>query len=297
MKRNIAGGILVAFVALVIVVFGCIYLFFVRQVPAGTVGIRVNLLGSSRGVDMQQLAPGRYFVSWNQQLFTFPTFTQNATYDNIQFQTKDGLVSSADIGLAYAVDKNKATLLFQKYRRGIDEITSLYLANMIRDAFIVEASRVDSNVLIDSRKDDLINAVENRVRAQVQANGIIIERIFWRGSIQLPPEIRARIIQTNETIQRTKQRDEEVKQVEAEARKKIAEAEGEAKALITKSEGQKRSAILEAEGQAQANLLLQKSLTPELMEYNIKTQALGRWSGTLPTYIGGDSLKVLPLTK
>ncbi len=49
-------------------------------VPAGNVGVKVNLLGSSKGVDAEELGVGRYWIGMNEQLFLFPTFMQNYTW-------------------------------------------------------------------------------------------------------------------------------------------------------------------------------------------------------------------------
>ena len=47
------------------------------RVPAGTVGVKVNMLGGNKGVDYQVVKPGLYWMGPNTELFLFPTFTQN----------------------------------------------------------------------------------------------------------------------------------------------------------------------------------------------------------------------------
>ena len=47
------------------------------KVPAGYKGIRVYLLGNKKGVDIEELGVGRYYIGINQELYLFPTFTQN----------------------------------------------------------------------------------------------------------------------------------------------------------------------------------------------------------------------------
>lgn len=101
------------------------------KVPAGNVGIKAYLLGSSKGVDVEQLGPGRYWIGWNEELYLFPTFTQNYTWtkacaegdctnEELGFQTIEGLAVTADVGISYRVDPSKAALVFQKYRKGVD---------------------------------------------------------------------------------------------------------------------------------------------------------------------------------
>ena len=116
------------------------------KVPAGNVGVKVYLLGGEKGVDSEVLRVGRYWIGINEDLFLFPTFTQNyvwtkdategsPTDESITFQTQEGLGVNADIGISYHIDTDKVSLIFQKYRKGVDEITDIYLRNMVRDAF------------------------------------------------------------------------------------------------------------------------------------------------------------------
>lgn len=129
-------------VLLVLLITGC------SKVPSGNVGIKFYLLGGGKGVDTEELGPGRHWIGINEELYLFPTFTQNYTWarvknspdESISFQTDQGLSVNADVGISYAVDPTKVSVLFQKYRKGIEEITDVYLRNMVRDALVQSAS-------------------------------------------------------------------------------------------------------------------------------------------------------------
>ena len=51
-----------------------------ERVDAGYAGVKVNLLGSSKGVQQEPVGTGRYFLGPNQELFLFPTFQVNYVY-------------------------------------------------------------------------------------------------------------------------------------------------------------------------------------------------------------------------
>jgi len=72
--------------------------------------------------------------------------------------------------------------------------------------------------------------------------------------------------------QKAQQRQNEVAEAEAEARKTVAKADGEAKAILSV-----------ATAQAEANRILSKSLTQELVSY----KSIEKWNGVLPTFTGG----------
>lgn len=262
------------------------------KVPAGTQGIKVHLLGSSKGVDLEPLGPGRYWIGWNQELYIFPTFTQNYVWtvepddtgnedESLTFQTSEGMNVNADVGISYSIRPDMVPVIFQKYRRGVDEITAIYLRNMVRDAMVAEASHLRIESVYGSGKEDLIRAVEDRVRAQVTDIGIDIERIYWVGTLRLPANVVDSINAKIEATQRTQQRQNEIEQTKAEAQKKIEEARGRAEAIR-----------LEAEAQAKANLEIAKSLTPELVNYN----AINKWDGVLPKMTGSQAVPFIDVT-
>ncbi|AXP07793.1 putative transposase [Sinorhizobium phage phiM6] len=281
------------------------------RVPAGNVGVKVDLYGSEKGVSVQELPPGKYWVGINEELFIFPTFSQTYTWqeDNgeaISFQDKEGMPASADIGITYSIDPTKVTDIFQKYRKGVDEITNTYLRNMVRDALVKRSSNKPLDYLYGPGKSELIENVQGDVTAQVKSLGINIEKIYWVGAIQLPPEIKDRINKKNEVGQITLQRQAEVQETIAAANKKIEEARGEAESARLKAQGQAdanlavakadaESIRLKAEAEADGIKARAQSITKELVEYEtVKT-----WKGGVPSVVTGGSgtVQILDLLK
>jgi regulator of protease activity HflC (stomatin/prohibitin superfamily) len=130
-------------------------------------------------------------------------------------------------------------------------------------------------------KADLVAKVLDRVRAQVSDIGIIVEGIYLVGDLRLPDTVIQAINAKISATQKAQQRENEIRQAEAEAKKKVEEARGEA------------ASILEvANAQAQANKILAASLTSELVQY----KTVEKWNGQLPTYTGGPT-PLLTVTK
>lgn len=251
------------------------------NVPPGYVGVLVNKVGGDKGVDQTELTPGRYWLTINEELFTFPTFSQTQIWtrdategssndDSMSFQTSEGITANSDIGITYHIDSTKVTTVFQKYRQGIDEITHTYLRSMVRDGLNTEASKFTTESINGAGKTELMTAVKNRVIAETQNIGIVIENVYWIGSIRWPEEIVNSINMKVQSIQKTQQRENEVAQSKAEADKKIAEARGEAE-----------SRLLIAKAEAEAIELRGKALrsNPEIIRLN----EIERWNGVLPT--------------
>jgi len=253
-----------------------------EKVPSGYVGVKVNLLGGEKGVDIQPLGVGRYWIGVNEELFLFPTFTQNyvwtsderegsETDESISFQTIEGLTVNADVGITYAIDPDKATEVFQKYRKGVEEITDVYLRNIVRD----EINRASSTMKVDAAygagKAELMTQTLNAVKAKVGPSGINIESIYLVSDLRLPPNVIESINLKIAATQKAEQRNNEIATAEAQAKVLEAEANGRAKSLL-----------LEAQAQAEANRLLTQSMSEVLVHY----RAIEKWNGELPKISG-----------
>lgn len=263
------------------------------KVPAGNVGVKFQMYGDDKG-SLQELPPGRYWVGWGYELYTFPTFTQTYTFthsvaegrpvdESISFQTAQGLTVNADVGITYHIDPSKVTLIFQKYRKGIDEITDIYLRNMIRDALVKEASSLDIESVYGKGKANLIEAVQRDVSEEVSAVGIDVEKIYWIGELRLPENVVQSINAKIQATQMAEQRQNEVAQAQAEAQKVEAEAQGQAQARVTIAEAEAKAIALKGDALRQNPNVVQMS-------------AIEKWGGRLPTYSGGGAMPFINLT-
>jgi regulator of protease activity HflC (stomatin/prohibitin superfamily) len=254
------------------------------KVPAGNVGVKFQMYGDGKG-SLQELPPGRYWVGWGYEMYTFPTFTQTYTFtrssnegrpvdESISFQTSQGLTVNADVGITYHIDPGKVTLIFQKYRKGIDEITDVYLRNMVRDALVKEAAGLDIESVYGKGKANLIEAVQRDVSDEVGPVGIVMEKIYWIGELRLPETVVQSINAKIQATQMAEQRQNEVAQAQAEAQKVEAEAQGQAQARITIAEAEAKAIALKGEALRQNPNVVQMS-------------AIEKWDGRLPTYSGG----------
>lgn len=294
--------IIVSVVLLIGILGGVAFLGF-KKVEAGYVGVKVYLLGGDKGVDSEVLGVGRYWIGWNEELFLFPTFQQTAVWsrekgkdDSLTFQTREGLSVNGDVSISYTIDSEKVSLLFQRYRKGVDEITNTYLRNIVRDALVQAASTRDVESIYGEGKSDLIETVKQMVTEKMSPVGVIIDYVSFVGDLRLPKNVIASINAKIEATQKAQQRENELREAEAQAKKdvaraegearaRLAEAEGEARARVVRAEAQAKATVIESEAQAKANTLLAKSLTPELVQYlGVQT-----WNGQLPQVSGGNT--------
>lgn len=266
------------------------------RVPAGNVGIKFYLLGGTKGVDQEELSPGKYWIGVNEELYIFPTFTQNYVWtsdvtegsendESFNFQDIQGLQLNADIGITYKINPSKVSLIFEKYKRGVDEITDTYLRNMVRDALVTRSSTLDVEYIYGKGRAELIDNVTKDVQSICNPIGIEIEKIYWIGRIKLPKVVEKAINAKIEATQIAQQRENELREAEAQAKKKIAEAEGFAESMKAKAKGKAEAILVEAEAQAKANRLLNASITNTLVDY----KKIERWDGKVPQVTGNGA--------
>jgi regulator of protease activity HflC (stomatin/prohibitin superfamily) len=262
---------------------GCSY----KTVPAGNVGVKFNNYGSDKGVQATTVGPGRYWLGMNEYIYEYPTFTQTynwtksanegrAADESLSFQTVEGLSVNADVGITYAIEPDKVVLIFQKYRKGVDEITDVYLRNMVRDSLVKEASTLRIESVYGSGKAALIEAVNADVKSQVEPLGIKVDKIFFLGDLRLPDNVTKSINAKIQATQMAEQRQNEVVQSQAEGAKEVALAQARATAKVA-----------EATADAQAIALRGKALRD--FPDNARA-AIDKWDGHVPQYNGGGAV-------
>ena len=258
------------------------------KVPAGNVGVKVFLLGGEKGVDTEELGPGRYWIGWNEDLFIFPTFTQNYTWtksategspndESMSFQTVEGLVVGADIGISYHVNPEKVSAVFQKYRKGIEEITDIYLRNMVRDALVNRSSTLPIENVYGKGKAELIKAVQADVINQVRQIGIEVEKVYWIGDLRLPQTVVKALNAKIEATQKAQQRENEVAQAKAEADKAIEQARGQAESRLINAKAEAEAITIKGDALRRSKEVL-------------KLAAIEKWNGILPRFTGNSAI-------
>ncbi len=260
-------------VAISIVLVG-MWLFFFKMISPGYVGVVVNMLGDEKGVDNQELHVGMHWIAPWKSVYQFPIFEQNVTWtgdrDGFHFQTSEGMAVAADMGITYHLRSESIPAIFQRYRSGMDEITNTFIRNYIRDAINRSASTTKIEDLYCG-KQHFFEEIESRVRQDLSPIGIELSRIYLIGRFHFPTTVTTALNAKIEAMQRAQQRENELREAEAEAKKQVAKAEGQAMCVV-----------LQAESEAKANLMLSSSVTAQLIQW----QSVQKWDGKLPSVTG-----------
>lgn len=246
------------------------------RVEPGYVGIKVNKLGEDKGIG-EVVGVGRQWTGLNTELYTFPTFKQMKTYDEpFTFQMSDGTAIGHKIGVAYLVNRDKVTTVFQTYRKGVDDITDTDLRQKIADSLNRLASRMTTDTFIDGGKASLLDNALKDIQAEMSPVGIEVISLSWVGKPDYPDTVIESINAKVTANQKTLQRQQEVEQRKAEANMLREQAEGEA-------DGEADAIRKRAQAEADAIKLRGEALrqNPNVMEL----EAINKWNGQLPQYM------------
>lgn len=257
-----------------------LWLFFFKMIAPGYIGVEVNLFGEAKGAAPKELRTGMHWIAPWKKIYKFPAFEQNLVWDGTKsftFQTAEGLNVNADIGMSYHLEPDKIPLLFDKYRKGIDEISDVFVRNYARDEINKVASRMTVEELYGTEKQTFIEAVQWNLRKSLAPVGICIDRVYLIGTLHFPQAVVAALNSKIEATQRAQQRENELREARAQAEKDVAKATGLA-----------QSQLIKAKAEAESNAMLSQSITAELL----MLQAIQAWDGKLPMSIGAGGFMV-----
>jgi len=254
------------------------------RVEPGYVGVKVKTLGQNKGIEPEGLDVGRYWMGILYDLYTYPTFvniypfTQEATEGSeadeaFRFQSIEGITCNVDVAISCHADPANAVTLFKTYRKEMVPIIKEMLRQDVNNYFVDYASKLRVDELYSTKKMDMLNYAKDKLKEKVAPNGIIIDDISFKSDIRFPQQVQDAIIAKIEAIQLATQKQNEIVQAEADAKKLVAKAQGEYEAKL-----------LEAKG----NEALSRSITPSLVQYILSE----KWNGVSPIYSGSGS--VLP---
>lgn len=254
------------------------------RVEPGHVGIQVNYSGTDRGVSSYPMVTGRvWYNPYSVSIIEYPTFVQTAKWtrskdegkasnEEITFTNRDGMAFSADISLSYHLIPDQVPAFYVKFRTAdLETFTHGYLRNVARDKFDQNGGHYSIEQIMGDNAD-FLTKVREAVAAEVKPVGVVLDQFGLIGAPRPPEAIQKAINDKAQAQQISQQKENELKQVQADAAKQVAQAEGYARALLVKGEAE-----------AAYNRKMADSMSDRLLE----KWRLDKWNGALPTFNGG----------
>ncbi len=262
-----------------------------RVIEPGYTGIKINRL-INRGVTREDIVTG--FVFYNpiqSSVVVYPTFIQRVAWtqdvhegtarnEQLTFNTKDSVPVDIDVAVSYQLESSRVPEFYTKFRADqIDSFTHGFLRDTTRNIVAQVGSEYTFDDINGARKEEFLAKVGKELGDNVKSYGVIVQQFGLIGSLRPPKALLEAVNSKTQAIQKSIQVENEVRQAEAEAKKKIAIANGE----------------------AAANRALASSLDPKLLEWEklqIMRQQIAKWDGKMPGVMGGGNMLLnLPAPK
>lgn len=243
-----------------------------ERIDAGYEGIKVNLYGDNKGVDNVTLVTGAvWYNPITTSVFEYPTFVQTVDYAPFSINAKDGSSFTVDPTISLKIVDGKSAEVFVKYRKNdIEDVINTTLYNYVKNAFRIELNKYTTDELV-SKREEFEKAIEDKLTKELLAENFRLEQMT--SGLQYPETLIKSIDQKNAAIQNALRAENEVKTIEAEAKKKVAAAQGDAEALKIKGDAE-----------AEYNRKISASLSPLI----VQQEMIKKWNGQLPTFTGAN---------
>jgi regulator of protease activity HflC (stomatin/prohibitin superfamily) len=264
---------------IVALLIGAIQPYAIEKVDSGYKGIKVNLVGSTRGVTNYQYKTGWVvYNTWTEQMLEFPTFQQHIEYDDQQLITRGGFPATIKPTFNYSLKEENIGDMFVNLRLSIKDIEQKWLKNAIIGAVNDVANTWEVDSIFGHRQ-----AFEAAIVAECN---IRLSKWFnvsqLRTNITPPEALQDAIIAKTKAIQQAEASEQQALTAIAEGKRKVAVARADSAEMI-----------INASAAAMSIKIKQTQITPMYIEY-LKAQA---WDGKLPTTVAGGNGLFLNLNK
>lgn len=260
----------------------------VKYVNPGYVGIVIHRAGG--GVDKTPLGPGLHLRNpITTGIEEYPVFMQTLVLakagsgganDEINVNSKEGQPISLDVSMSFELDQDKTPGLYTTFRRDVISIQHGYVKQSIRQALQEVIGNEEIAAVIGPKKAEAVNQTQQLLSQRLAQYGLIVKQ-FTINELRAPQAVIEAINQKNVMQQQALTAQNELQKNTFQAQGDSIKAAGKAKAILA-----------EAEAQSKANDLLSRSITANLVQYEMAK----KWDGKMPQVSSG-TLPLLQLGK
>lgn len=274
-----------------------------RSIAPGYVGIVFDKY--NHNVTAAQLEPGWAFINpFTQAIREYPITIKTYSMvwrgsegsvrgdDSLKVQSNEGQQLNLDVVIQYQVKKEEAAALYQDWGgAGIETVEDGVIRQYTRSYVPAVASKYSWEEITSAKREEIIKEIGEVLGKEFASRHLHLVSFGIR-EVHLPAALQSALDQKIQAQQLAEQQRYQLKQAEVRAQQDVTVATGQANALKAQAEGEAAATLTRAKSQAEANQLLARSLTSELINY----RQLEKWNGQLPVVTGG-SVPLMDLSK
>lgn len=270
--------------AIALVVLGLINTGCMTTVEPGYTGIKINKVGTNRGVSKENLVSGWvFYFPVTTKVIEYPTFMQRVVWteaategspqnEELVFNTKDQIRVDMDASINYTLEPTKVPEFYTQFRADdIRMFTHGYLRDVSRNAVTRVGGEYNFEDLNGLKKEEFLSRVEKEINAEVGKYGVVVKQFSSIGNLRPPDQVNNAVIAKAKSTQEAITAENQLRQIKAEAAKAVAQAEGEAAAMRAKAAANSPQYL-------------------ELKRLEIQEHYVKKWDGKMPvTMLGGGT--------
>lgn len=257
-----------------------ITLFFCcKRISVGSVGLKVDQTGDTRGVNPMENVSGWVFYNpIGSDVVEFPTSMQHVEYETFHINAFGGSQFDVKPYINYVVDPSKADLIYKEFKTtDLEDISTKYIRNSVYQSFTDITGKYSPDALLKNR-EKYESEVFTNLKEAIAKKGFILQQVT---SNLVPPGALITAINAKNSADQEAQRiNLQVAQVEAQARKDIAKAKGDSASQVIRANAHAAALKINAEAEADYNRKVSGSLSDNIF----RNRFFDTWDGKLPVY-------------
>jgi len=183
--------LIIAISILIVIGLLLVFLIQVKNVKAGNIGI-ISTLGNpvdnSSGHEISVVKGGYvFYMPLRTEVKVYQLTVQTAAYNNIAFNTNDGVQFVMKPHISYQLDEDKVVIFYKNYNESFDQLNESYLKEIVVNAYSTVALKMDSDSLIHNIGQFETDAA-NLLKSKMADAGLILKNA--NPNLEIPLKIR-----------------------------------------------------------------------------------------------------------
>lgn len=243
---------------IVLIAFGLV--MSIKFIPANSVGIKFNAFS---GVSQEILLEGINVKTPFDSVFVIPTEIQTKSVEGLTGQTKDAQWIKIQMDVKYRVSRQNALKVFLDFRT-LENVANSFITPIAQRSIESVTTQYNVMEILGEKRNEVYTLIENEVKNRLSASGIEFVSLVLTDT------------DAGQAIEAAIEQEAVAKKAVETAMQIQARAQIEADTKVLQAESAARVAIIEAQAQADANILLSKSITPEILK-RMEMEARNKW--------------------
>jgi regulator of protease activity HflC (stomatin/prohibitin superfamily) len=268
-------GMGIAAIFLIVAVTSCW-----TTITPGNAGVMFNkITGSLRTVDQGMNGKIPFVTTVQSYPIALRTYTMvkraeegsSVEDDSLDLPTKEGQHIKQDISVTYNTSPTQAAAVFKNFRGAdIQVIENTFIRRTIITVTQNASGQMSLQELISTARAEFQDSIEKHLAKEMETMGFHLDRVNL-GASHLPKVIEEQMQAKMAAQQEAQKAEYTLQKARVDAQSEVATAEGNAKAMV-----------IAAKAKAEANQLIQRTLSADL----IRVKAIEKWNGVLPQVSG-----------